>query len=350
MSQPSAPLRVQDIGEQGLLQRLYPFCPPELVGDDAAVLAIAPGHDLVVTTDMLVDGVHFSVGIATPDVYTTSAADVGWRAVAANLSDLAAMGAEPLGITISLGLPGELEVAWVEQLYCGMSECLQLSHTPIAGGDVCRSPIITVSITALGHLASGTAILRSAAQPGDAIVVTGLHGSSRAGLELLLNPDAGVQLEPGDRAEFIRAHQRPRPRLDVVAALRAIGAFDETPVRIAGMDSSDGLADAIVQICYASGVGARLEWKHIPMSHALIPWMTDTAMEWTLYGGEDFELVLCLPPDRADLLVERLDTHAAIIGRITPKAAESEPEIVLTDSAGTMPSQVLSLSRGFQHF
>ncbi|MGJ3245791.1 MAG: thiamine-phosphate kinase [Elainellaceae cyanobacterium] len=352
MSEPSAPLRVQDIGEQGLLQRLYPFCPPELVGDDAAVLAIALGHDMVVTTDMLVDGVHFSVGMATPEVYTTSAADVGWRAVAANLSDLAAMGAEPLGITISLGLPRELEVAWVEQLYCGMSECLQPSQTPIAGGDVCRSPVITVSITALGHVAPGKAILRSAAQPGDAIVVTGLHGSSRAGLELLLNPDAGAHLEPSDRAEFIRAHRRPHPRLDVVATLRAIGAFDDTPVRIAGMDSSDGLADAIVQICGASGVGARLEWNQIPISNALTRWMTpNTAMKWALYGGEDFELVLCLPPEQADLLVQRRDDiHGAIIGRVTPKAAESDPEIVLTDSTGTMPTQVLSLSQGFQHF
>ncbi|HHP7244318.1 MAG TPA: thiamine-phosphate kinase [Elainellaceae cyanobacterium] len=351
MSEPSAPLRVQDIGEQGLLQRLYPFCPPELVGDDAAVLAIAPGHDLVVTTDMLVDGVHFSAGIATPDVYTTSAADVGWRAVAANLSDLAAMGADPVGITISLGLPGELEVAWVEQLYCGISECLQPSHTPIAGGDVCRSPVITVSITALGHVASGKAILRSTAQPGDAIVVTGRHGLSLAGLELLLNSDAGANLEPGDRADFIRAHQRPRPRLDVIAVLRAMGAFDDTPVRIAGMDSSDGLADAIVQICGASGVGARLEWNQIPMSQALTCWITpNTAMEWALYGGEDFELVLCLPPNQAELLVDRLETPAAIIGTITSNAAESEPNIVLTDSTGTVPTQVLSLSQGFQHF
>ncbi|MHC5828238.1 MAG: AIR synthase related protein, partial [Nostoc sp.] len=121
-------LQVKDIGEQGLLERLQRFCPPEIIGDDAAVLEIAPGQSLVVTTDVLVDGVHFS------DV-TTSPEDAGWRAAAANLSDLAAMGASPLGITVGLGLPGEVRVSWVERLYQGMTECLQKYNTSIVGGD-----------------------------------------------------------------------------------------------------------------------------------------------------------------------------------------------------------------------
>ncbi|MEH1833538.1 MAG: AIR synthase related protein [Nostoc sp.] len=125
-------LQVKDIGEQGLLERLQRFCPPEIIGDDAAVLVTVPEQSLVVTTDVLVDGVHFSN-------LTTSLEDAGWRAAAANLSDLAAMSASPLGITIGLGLPGEVRVSCVERLYQGVTECLQKYNTPIVGGDIVRS-------------------------------------------------------------------------------------------------------------------------------------------------------------------------------------------------------------------
>jgi len=137
---------IRDLGEQALLQKLQRFCPPAVVGDDAALMAVATGQSVVVTTDILVDGVHFSVGLATPGVHTTSPADVGWRAAIANLSDLAAMGAFPLGITVGLGLPGDLPVSWVKQLYQGMTDCLAQSNTPIVGGDVCRSTVLTVAI------------------------------------------------------------------------------------------------------------------------------------------------------------------------------------------------------------
>jgi thiamine-monophosphate kinase len=156
---------VKDLGEQGLLQRLQGFCPSELVGDDAAVLEIDSGHSLVVTTDLLVDGVHFSDR-------TTSPEDVGWRSAAANLSDLAAMGASPIGITVALGLPGNVPLSWVESLYQGLYDCLQRYQTPIVGGDVCRSSVITVSITAFGQVLPQRVIRRSLAQPGDAIAVT----------------------------------------------------------------------------------------------------------------------------------------------------------------------------------
>ncbi|HBE47672.1 MAG TPA: thiamine-phosphate kinase, partial [Cyanobacteria bacterium UBA11369] len=129
-------MKIRDVGEQGLLQRLQRFCPAQIVGDDAAVLSMKPGCELVVTTDMLVDGVHFSDR-------TTSPQDVGWRAAAANLSDLAAMGASPLGITVGLGVTGDTEVSWVEQVYQGMIECLGEYDTPIVGGDVVRSPVVT---------------------------------------------------------------------------------------------------------------------------------------------------------------------------------------------------------------
>ncbi|MGK7937977.1 MAG: AIR synthase related protein, partial [Xenococcaceae cyanobacterium] len=121
------PQLVKDIGEQGLLQKLQSFCPQNIIGDDGAVIPTHPDQDLVVTTDVLVDGVHFSDR-------TTTAFDVGWRAVAANLSDLAAMGAEPLAITVGLSLPGDVLVSWVEELYLGLTACLQQYQTPIVGG------------------------------------------------------------------------------------------------------------------------------------------------------------------------------------------------------------------------
>jgi thiamine-monophosphate kinase len=342
---------IQDIGEQGLLQRLQAFCPSEVIGDDAAVLPTEPGKLLVVTTDVLVDNVHFSQ-------QTTPPVAAGWRAAAANLSDLAAMGATPLGITVGLGLPATTPVAWVEELYQGLVNCLQ--STPIVGGDVCRSPVITVSITAFGQVAPTHVIRRSTAQPGDAIVVTGPHGSSRAGLELLLNPHAGDSLADRDRATLIQAHQYPRPRLDVIPQLHLLAprvntvapdkSLHPSPFTLhpsfTGMDSSDGLADAILQICHASQVGAQIDRQQIPIHPALKSWVTPaTALDWALYGGEDFELVLCLPPDRAHRLATQLSPDAAIIGTIT-----TDRTIYLIDSTQQHPDQPLTRDRSFQHF
>jgi thiamine-monophosphate kinase len=223
-------LQVRDIGEQGLLERLQRFCPEDVVGDDAAILVTESEQSLVVTTDMLVDGVHFS------DV-TTSPEDAGWRAVAANLSDLAAMGAFPLGITVGLGLPGDVAVSWVERLYQGMTECLQKYNVSIVGGDIVRSPITTLAITAFGQVNPNFIIRRATAQVGDAIVVTGVHGASRGGLELLLHPEIGQHLKTAEKAALITAHQRPKPRLDVIPILKEIFP---SPCLISGMDSSDG--------------------------------------------------------------------------------------------------------------
>jgi thiamine-monophosphate kinase len=335
------PQRVCDLGEQGLLQRLQRFCPTDVIGDDGAMLSVREGYQLVVTTDTLVDSVHFSVGIASPGIHTTSAADAGWRAVAANLSDLAAMGATPLGITVALGLPAVVPIAWVEELYQGMVDCLQPFNTPIVGGDICRSPVISLNITALGEVLPHQAIRRATAQPGDAILVTGVHGASRAGLELLLHPELGQELRSSDRAYLIHAHQRPNPRLDVMPLLHSV---DLASGRLAGMDSSDGLADAILQICCASKVGARLDRQQIPLAAGLVDWLPEKALEWALYGGEDFELVLCLPSPIAQALLHLIE-GSAIVGTIT-----AEPGVVLWDSTGQHAEQNLSLDRGFQHF
>ncbi|MEP0916070.1 thiamine-phosphate kinase [Leptolyngbya sp. DQ-M1] len=316
-------LTVQDIGEQGLLKRVQAFCPSAIVGDDAAVLPTEPGKSLVITSDVLVDGVHFSDRTTPPE-------SAGWRAIAANLSDLAAMGALPLGITVGLGLPKTTPVEWVERLYQGMSDCLNRFGGTIVGGDLCRSPVVTLAITAFGQVDPDRVIQRSTAQPGDAIFVTGVHGSSRAGLEMLLNSDHAPE-----RASLIRAHQYPIPRFDL----------PQFSGRVSGMDSSDGLADAVLQICRMSGVGAKLDRALIPINPALKQWVSpQQAIDWALYGGEDFELVLSLPFKQAQQWVKQVK-GSAIVGEIT-----SDLAVQLIDSSGGFDDRPLSLEQGFQHF
>ena len=328
-------LLVKDLGEHKLLERLKSFCPADVVGDDAAILPIRANKSLVVTTDVLVDGVHFSDR-------TTRAFDVGWRAVAANLSDLAAMGAEPLGITVGLSLPGTIEVSWIEAVYRGMSACLQTYQADLVGGDICRSEVVSLAITALGEVLPQQAICRHYARVGDAIVATGLHGLSRAGLELLLYPDKVSMLTTAERDRAIEAHQRPQPRLDVLPYLQEI----TRTTQIAGMDSSDGLADAVRQICQRSGVGATIDWAKIAVFSGLVKLADEsTARSWVLQGGEDFELVLCLPEPKAIALVAKLGGDGAIIGKIT-----ANREIMAVDSRNPKFKQNLTELLAFQHF
>ncbi len=310
---------IQSIGEQGLLQIVQRFCPADVVGDDAAVLSIVPHESLVVTTDMFIDQVHFSDRTTPPHA-------VGWRAIAANLSDLAAMGATPIGVTVGLGLPATTAVTWVESLYQGMRDCLVEFGGTIVGGDLVRSPVRTIAITAFGQGSPGQVMRRSGAQVGDVIVVTGDHGSARAGLELLLNPELGRH--DHRYKQLIRAHQYPVPQVAIGQQVKAYAT--------ACMDSSDGLADAVLQICRASQVGAVLDQASLPIAPALQLMFPDQAIHWSLYGGEDFELVLCLP-------VGAVPDGSTIVGRIVAGSI-----VQLIDATGH--AQPLSGDRGFQHF
>ena len=272
---------IAEIGELALLERLKPFC-AQVVGDDGALVNVAPDHQLVVTTDVLVDEVHFSDRTTPPHA-------VGWRATAANLSDLAAMGAKPTGITIGLTLPPHTTWPWVQQLYQGITDCLSQHGGTIVGGDVCRANQRAISITALGQVRPEQAILRHTAKPSMTVVTTGVHGLSRAGLAVLLNPETNHL----NRAHWIKAHQYPVPRFDAIAHIQSLHPHPT----VTGMDSSDGLANALLQISQSSGVGIDIEQSDLAIPEDLINFSgAKTALEWTLYGGEDFELVLCLPP------------------------------------------------------
>ncbi len=331
-------LTVADLGELVLIERLKPFCAPQVVGDDGALMAVDAGHRLVVTTDVLVDTVHFSDRTTPPFA-------VGWRAVAANFSDLAAMGAAPLGITVGLGLPPETSWAWVKALYEGMAACLREYGGAIVGGDVCRAAQRTVSITALGQVWPAWAIRRDTAVTGMSVVVTGAHGGSRAGLAMLLGELEGC--DPAAAASWIRSHQQPIPRFDAIAELN-----QQTPLAgprpvIAGMDSSDGLANALLQLSKSSGVGMDIMRSRIPLPPGLRDAVgPELAINWALYGGEDFELVLCLPPDLATAFAAA--SGAIILGQTTHTGKVQ----MLSWTADNKPTPLsIPLShKSFQHF
>lgn len=316
MAEPS----LADLGEGELIRRLGAFAPPGQFDDDAAVLPTldpSGGQGMVVNTDVLVEGLHFSEA-------TTEAGDVGWRGAAANLSDLAAMGClEVVGLTVGLVAPASTPWAWVEGVYGGLQEALRTHGGVLLGGDCSGGAQRVLAITAIGLLpraepagdassaptpeaATRGAIRRGDGRPGDWLVCSGPHGLSRLGLALLqgaLPPATEALLDRGLRERAIRAHRRPRPRFDVVRAL--IGCRPTTaPWRVGGCDSSDGLAAAVAAIATSSRCGARLDGEALPLDPAMAQLSEGEA--WCLGGGEDFELVLALEPTWAAALLALL--------------------------------------------
>ena len=334
-----APETLADLGEWELIRRLGTFAPPGQFADDAALLPAGENGDLVVNTDVLVEGLHFSEA-------TTGPADVGWRAAAANLSDLAAMGCtEVVGLTVGLVAPASTPWCWVEGVYGGLRQALDTYGGVLLGGDCSGGAQRLLAITAIGRLggpptatgqpgasASSGPIRRGDGRPGDWLVCSGPHGLSRLGLALLqgefpgesaavpnASPGAqlGAQLDPGLRQRAIAAHRRPRPRFDAVRALIACqpGGLDW---RVGGCDSSDGLAAAAAAIAASSGCGARLVHTTLPLDPAMAA--LPQAEAWCLGGGEDFELVLALEPVWAVALIAALPGTTRIGELVTGEA------------------------------
>ena len=256
------------------------------IGDDCAVLRPADGHDLLVTTDTQEEGVHFRCDWSTPE-------DIGWRCMAVNVSDIAAMGAEPLGAVVALSLPETMEVAFVEAVYDGMNALAESYDCPIIGGNISKSTErLSVTITVLGSTPQDTAAYRSSARAGDAIWVTGDLGGAKAGLEVLIHPQAVTGL-PTDTV--LTRYRRPRPRLREAHFLRRHGARSL-------IDLSDGLSSDLAHVCEASGVGALLHAELIPVgdeTRRVARALGLNPLTTALHGGEDFELCVTAPPDAA---------------------------------------------------
>ncbi|MFL2488570.1 MAG: thiamine-phosphate kinase [Parasynechococcus sp.] len=296
-----------ELGESELLRRLSLFAPPGQLNDDSAALESDP-RPIVVNTDVLVDGIHFS------DV-STKPSDVGWRAVAANLSDLAASGAISVdGITVALVAPGDTPWSWVEGVYTGLRAALDTYGGVILGGDCSKGSQRLLSITALGRLGP-LRLQRGEARPGDLLVTSGPHGLSRLGLAILQNDQAlhGIALSDALRTAAINQHQRPIPRLAALQDLLTCKP-ESLPWRAGGTDSSDGLLAAIQGLCSSSGCGAVLDEQLLPRS---TDWPSGEFWDrWCLAGGEDFELVLSLPQAWAQRWFDR-QPQSRQIGWIT---------------------------------
>ena len=268
------------------------------IGDDAAVWESGPGTR-VLTTDTMVEGVHFRTDLA-------SWREIGWKALAVNLSDVAAMGCEPRVSVVSLGLDPGLEVEVVTDLYEGMLDACDAYGGEIVGGDIVSSPTLFVSVAMVGDASTieGPVLDRGAASAGDVLAVTGTLGESAGGLRLLMAGNSG-----GGGGSLVRRHLRPSPRIEEGLALRRAG------VR-AAMDVSDGLIADVGKMCAASGVGAVIDADRVPVSEDLRRAFPDDWADLALAGGEDYELVFAAPVETMARAQDALDTPVTVVGRV----------------------------------
>jgi thiamine-monophosphate kinase len=325
---------VRDVGEFGLIERLRDALPEAArsapgiglgIGDDAATWRPPDGASVVVSSDSLVEGIHFRL-----DAGWSTWADLGHKALAVNLSDLAAMGAVSALATVSLGLRGDEAVADVEAAYRSMGALAARHGCVIAGGDIVQSPRgVLWHVTALGAAARGKVIVRSGARPGDVIVVSGTVGASAAGLELLRLPTDDPRRRATTADLLLAAHLRPEPRIALGQVLLREGAT-------AAMDLSDGLLGDLPKILTASGVAAELDLPSIPVAAAVRALFPDRWESLALAGGEDYELLATLPPDRADRIITAaaaLGSPLKAIGTVLPHDAGA-PALRLRDVQG----------------
>jgi thiamine-monophosphate kinase len=325
---------IKDLGEFGLIKRISAGLAstgrPVIagIGDDSAVLHPPMGKLQLVTTDMLVENVHFRLDIAEPF-------QIGWRSLAVNISDIAAMGGEPTYAFVSIGLPRETTVEFVDDLYSGMRKIAEAYSVDIVGGDTVFSPEVIINIALLGEVEAENLVLRSGAEVGDALVVTGDLGGSEAGLAILKR---GLSMEGTEK------HLMPVPRAREGRLLAKSGYVTSM------IDISDGLASEVRHICEASGTGARLYMSKIPISgnvYQVAEHIGKTPHDLALYGGEDFELLFTCQPDKVSLLAEDILKHCgtplATVGRIV----ETSHSMTVEDaSGGIAPLE----PRGYDHF
>lgn len=290
------------------------------IGDDAALLEVPAGRQLVACTDSMVAGIHFPAGAAP--------ADLGWKSLAVNLSDLAAMGAEPAWALLALTLP-EADAGFVEAFAEGFAELARAAGVALVGGDTTSGPL-AVTVTALGSLPRGQALRRAGARAGDLVCVTGTLGDAAGALRLHGSGSADAMLR-GRMA-------RPQPRIAVGIGLRGIAT--------ACIDVSDGLLADLGHVCSASGVGAELELEALPVSPALAAtFPAGEARMLGLSGGDDYELCFTVPPARIAAVEALAAAGGCGIARIGRVVAGSGVRV--RDAAGR---DVKPAHAGWEHF
>ncbi|MGC8833324.1 MAG: thiamine-phosphate kinase [Armatimonadota bacterium] len=294
---------VSDLGEFGLISRWASLLGPTGadvvvgIGDDAAVLKHQCSGLLLVTTDMLVENVHFRLDLISPE-------QLGWKAVAVNVSDIAAVGGEPAFAFISIGMPAHTPVSFTDALYHGMKLMAHSVGAQIVGGDTVGSDKLIISIALTGRVEENHLALRSGAKPGDALVVTGTLGDSAAGLRLLLSGKGENRFK-----RCIDAHLTPQPRLPEARAAVATGAVH------AMIDLSDGLSGDLRHLCTSSNVGALLSEDALPISaeaREAASLLGISPTELALSGGEDYELLMAVDLNRVD----DVDNAINSVGRV----------------------------------
>ncbi|MDY6945547.1 MAG: thiamine-phosphate kinase [Pseudomonadota bacterium] len=296
------------------------------VGDDAAVVDSHPGRKLVVAMDTIVEGVHF--------LAETDAADIGYRALAVNLSDLAAMGAEPAWMTLSLSLARANE-QWLSGFAGGLFELANQYNVALIGGDTVRGPLV-ITVQVAGWVESDAWLTRSGARPGDLLFVSGIPGEAAAGLAVIQRRILG-----GESAAFLK-HRflRPRPRVELGRQLRTVAT--------AAMDVSDGLLTDLKKLCAASGVSAQLNIDALPESAAMQElFEADDCLQYALAGGDDYELLFTLPAARASAVLSTLQLQQRVtqIGVITALTGDGSAVQCLRDG------QPFRIKRtGYDHF
>ncbi len=267
------------------------------IGDDAAAWQPSRSHLSVITTDALVDGVHFLMDVMDP-------ADIGHRAMASNLSDIAAMGARPVLATVALGIPPGTNEAWLLACYRGMAALGGAHGLRIVGGDIVRASTLTLSLTLVGEVSARRLRRRDGGRPNDIVAVTGPLGASRAGLELLRRPELDV---PSDlRRSALAAFATPEPRMRE-------GRFLGASVNVrAMMDCSDGLSTDLARMARAGACGAAITSVPVaPVAEAVARAAGHDPQDYALDGGEDFELLVAVAPRAYAHLSRSLVLHGA---------------------------------------
>lgn len=265
------------------------------VGDDAALLEVPAGRLLVAAVDTLVEGVHYPPSLA--------AADIGYRALAVNLSDLAAMGAEPCWATLALTLPAA-DADWLQGFADGLFEAAAAHDVALVGGDTTHGSQTVISLQLLGHVDPDRALTRAGCREGDLLYVSGTVGDAAAGLELIVAGEG-----QGDLQQRFR---RPAPRVALGGAVAGLAS--------AAIDLSDGLYADLSRLLAASGAGARVDWQALPVSAALRERAgDDAARRLALGGGDDYELCLAVPRDRA----AEFEAAAAAAGATVTRIGEA---------------------------